>query len=222
VPLLDEAASLVDGPPGRTYGHVVVDEAQELTAMQWRMIVRRCPAKAMTLVGDFAQAGPVATARDWKEALIPHVGPWFNQHNLTVSYRTTQEILDSVRDLLTRIAPGQEPTRSLRSGDSPRTVTTPPDGLVTAVVEELRAQSTAHPGELLGVICADTRVSELTAQGVADHARIVPASEARGLEFDGVVVMNPEEIITARPGGERDLYVALTRATKRLCTITVQ
>ncbi|MFJ1900378.1 HelD family protein [Streptomyces sp. NPDC088115] len=222
VPLLDEAASLVDGPPERTYGHVVVDEAQELTAMQWRMIVRRCPARAMTLVGDFAQAGPVATARDWAEALSPHVGPRFKLHNLTVSYRTTQEILESVRDLLTRIAPDQEPTRSLRSGESPRSVTAPPDGSVTAVVQELRAQSAAHPDELLGVICADTRVSELTAQGIVHQARIVPASEARGLEFDGVVVLNPEEIITARPGGERDLYVALTRATKRLCTITAQ
>ncbi|GHA15208.1 hypothetical protein GCM10010345_19800 [Streptomyces canarius] len=65
-------------------------------------------------------------------------------------------------------------------------------------------------------------MSELTALGVAHHARIVPASEARGLEFDGVVVMHPEEIITARPGGERDLYVALTRATKRLRSITVR
>ncbi|WP_257033253.1 HelD family protein [Streptomyces sp. 1331.2] len=220
VPLLDEAASLVDGPPERTYGHVVVDEAQELTAMQWRMIVRRCPARAMTLVGDFAQAGPVATARDWKEALGPHVGPRFQLHDLTVSYRTTQEILENVRGLLARIAPDQKPTRSLRSGESPRTVTPPPEGLVAAVVEELRAQRSAHPGELLGVVCADGRVGELTARGIAEHARIVPASEARGLEFDGVVVLNPEEIITARPGGERDLYVALTRATKRLCTIT--
>ncbi|WNI34509.1 AAA family ATPase [Streptomyces sp. ITFR-6] len=222
VPLLDEAASLVEGPPERTYGHVVVDEAQELTAMQWRMIVRRCPARAMTLVGDFAQAGPVATARDWTEALSPHVGPRFKLHNLTVSYRTTQEILESVRDLLTRIAPDQKPTRSLRSGESPRSVTTPQDESVTAVVQELRAQSAAHPDELLGVICADARVSELTARGVVHQARVVPASEARGLEFDGVVVLNPEEIITARPGGERDLYVALTRATKRLCTITAQ
>ncbi|WP_328868595.1 HelD family protein [Streptomyces sp. NBC_00304] len=222
VPLLDEAASLVEGPPERTYGHVVVDEAQELTAMQWRMIVRRCPARAMTLVGDFAQAGPVATARDWTEALSPHVVPRFKLHNLTVSYRTTQEILESVRDLLTRIAPDQKPTRSLRSGESPRSLTTPQDGSVTAVVQELRAQSAAHPDELLGVICADTRVNELTALGIVNQARIVPASEARGLEFDGVVVLNPEEIITARPGGERDLYVALTRATKRLCTITAQ
>jgi DNA helicase IV len=220
VPLLDEAASLIDGPPARTYGHVVVDEAQELTAMQWRMVVRRCPARAMTLVGDFAQAGPVATARDWKEALSPHVGPRFQLHELTVSYRTTQEILQSVRELLARIAPDQRPTRSLRSGASPRTVTAPPDGLVDAAVRELRAQGAAHPGELLGVVCADTRADELADRGVADHARIVPASEARGLEFDGVVVLAPEEIAAARPGGERDLYVALTRATKRLCTIT--
>ncbi|MFJ4873235.1 HelD family protein [Streptomyces sp. NPDC088757] len=222
LPLLDEAAGLVDGPPERTYGHVVVDEAQELTAMQWRMIVRRCPARSMTLVGDFAQAGPAATACGWKEALSPHVGPRFALHDLTVSYRTTQEILESVRDLLARIAPDQKPTRSLRGGEVPRTVTASADGAVDAVLEELGAQGDAHPGELLGVVCADGRVGELTARGVADHARVVPASEARGLEFDGVVVLNPEEIVTARPGEERDLYVALTRATKRLCTVTTR
>ncbi|MFJ7204644.1 HelD family protein [Streptomyces sp. NPDC098789] len=222
VPLLDEAASLVTGPPERTYGHVVVDEAQELTAMQWRMILRRCPSRAMTLVGDFAQAGPVATARDWKEALSPHIGPRFNLHNLTVSYRTTQQILESVRDLLTRIAPDQQPTRSLRTGEPPRTVTTPPHETIPALTRELRAQRSAHPGELLAVICADTRVSELTTPDITAHARIVPASEARGLEFDGVIVLNPEEITTSRPAGERDLYVALTRATKRLCTITTR
>ncbi|MFD7033581.1 HelD family protein [Streptomyces sp. NPDC059917] len=222
VPLLDEAASLVTGPPERTYGHVVVDEAQELGPMQWRMILRRCPSRAMTLVGDFAQAGPVATARDWHEALAPHIGPRFNLHTLNVSYRTTQEILESVRDLLTRIAPAQQPTRSLRGGEPPRTVTAPPHGSLPALARELHAQRTAHPGELLGVICADARVGELTAHGITDHARVVPVSEARGLEFDGVVVMHPEEIIASRPAGERDLYVALTRATKRLCTITTR
>jgi DNA helicase IV len=222
VPLLDEAASLIDGPPQRTYGHVVVDEAQELTAMQWRMIVRRCPGKAMTLVGDFAQAGPVATAHGWTEALSPHVGSRFNLHTLTISYRTTQEILETTRDLLVRIAPDQTPTRSLRRGEPPRTVPTRPDELVATLVQELRTQTEANPGELIGVICADTRLDQLTAAGIAEHARIVPASEARGLEFDEVVVVSPEDIITARPGGEKDLYVALTRATKRLCTITVQ
>ncbi|MFG2600626.1 HelD family protein [Streptomyces sp. NPDC048462] len=220
VPLLDESASLIDGPPERVFGHVVVDEAQELTGMEWRMVVRRCPGRGMTLVGDFAQAGPVVTAAGWEEALSPHVGRRFKRHSLSVSYRTTQEILESVRDLLARIAPDQVPARSLRSGEHPRSVTVSSGGSVAAVVREVSVQGAAFPGELLGVVCADARVDELVAGGVARHARVVPASQARGLEFDGVVVMDPEEIIAARPGGERDLYVALTRATKRLCTVT--
>ncbi|GAV37972.1 HelD family protein [Streptomyces acidiscabies] len=221
VPLLDEAGSLVDGPPSRTYGHVVVDEAQELTAMQWRMVVRRCPARSMTLVGDFAQAGPATTARGWDEALTPHVGPRFELHTLTVSYRTTVEILATTHDLLTRIAPGQKPSSAIRSGEIPRTLTTTPDDLTAALLTELQDQHAKHPGELLGVICADTRTEELHTAGVTHWAHLIPASQARGLEFDGVIVLDPEGIEAARVSGERDLYVGLTRATKRLCTIAV-
>jgi len=221
VPLLDEAASLVDGPPARTYGHVVVDEAQELTDMRWRMVVRRCPARSMTLVGDFAQAGPATRARDWAEALTPHLGPRFDLHTLTVSYRTTVEILATTRDLLTRIAPGQKPSSAIRHGDTPRTLTTDPEHLTATLTAELSAQHAAHPGELLGVICADSRVDALHAAGVTRWAQLIPASRARGLEFDGVVVIDPDGITAARPGGERDLYVGLTRATKRLCTIAL-
>jgi DNA helicase IV len=221
VPLLDEAASLVDGPPEHTFGHVVVDEAQELTAMQWRMIVRRCPSRSMTLVGDFAQAGPATVARDWKEALGPHLGQRFDLHTLTVSYRTTQEILATTGDLLARIAPERPPIRSIRRGEAPRTLAAVPEELVTALVRELREQGAAHPGELVGVICADGRMEQLVAAGIERHARLVPASQARGLEFDAAVVVDPDGIAGARPGGERDLYVALTRPTKRLCTITL-
>ncbi|MER6100832.1 AAA family ATPase [Streptomyces sp. NPDC001832] len=221
-PLLDEAASLVDGPPEQTYGHVVVDEAQELTAMQWRMVVRRCPARSMTLVGDFAQAGAASAARNWNEALDPHIGRRFDLHTLTVSYRTTQEILATTRDLLARIAPGQTPSKSIRHGDTPRTLTAHPHALAAALAGELQAQAAAHPGELLGVICPDSRVEELLSAGIARHAHLVPASEARGLEFDAAVVVGPQEITAARHGGERDLYVALTRATKRLCTIAIR
>lgn len=222
VPLLDEAASLVDGPPRRTFGHIVVDEAQELTPMQWRMVLRRCPAVSMTLVGDFAQAGPASTARDWSEALAPHIGTRFRLHTLTVSYRTTQEILDSTRDLLKRIAPDQTPSRSIRHGEEPLTRTAHPRTLVATLRGELRRQAAAHPDELCGVICADARLDELAVAGVARWARLIPASEARGLEFDATVVVDPDEIIAARPSGERDLYVALTRATKRQCVIAVQ
>jgi DNA helicase IV len=221
VPLLDEAASLVDGPPEHTFGHVVVDEAQELTAMQWRMIERRCPGRSMTLVGDFAQAGPATVAQDWEEALGPHLGRRFDLRTLTVSYRTTQEILAATEGLLARIAPGRPPIRSIRRGEVPRTLAATPKSLVTALVRELRAQGAAHPGELIGVICADGRTEQLAAAGIEQHARLVPASQARGLEFDAAVVVDPDGITAARPGGERDLFVALTRATKRLCTITV-
>ncbi|MFJ8622788.1 HelD family protein [Kitasatospora sp. NPDC093550] len=221
VPLLDEAASLVDGPPEQDFGHVVVDEAQELTAMRWRMVLRRCPGRSMTLVGDFAQAGPATAARGWDEALDPHLGRRFDLRTLTVSYRTTQEILATTAELLRRIAPEQPPISSIRHGEEPCTVTLPPAGLTTGLLRELRARSAAHPGELLGVVCADDRVEELSAAGVERYARLVPASEARGLEFDEAVVVDPDGIVAARPAGERDLYVALTRATKRLRTIAI-
>ncbi|MFB6894660.1 HelD family protein [Kitasatospora sp. NPDC056327] len=219
LPLLDEAAALLDGPPERTFGHVVVDEAQEFTALQWRMVLRRCPARSMTLVGDFAQAGPATTARGWREALDPHLGGRFDLRTLTVSYRTTEEILATTRGLQARIAPDQPPIRSIRHGERPRTLGATRSGLVAVLLGELREQAAAHPGELIGVVCPDASVPALTAAGVPEHARLVPASEARGLEFDTTVVVDPDGIAGARPGGDRDLYVALTRATKRLCTI---
>ncbi|MEU8976026.1 ATP-dependent DNA helicase [Streptomyces monashensis] len=221
VPLLDEAADLVDGPPERIFGHVVIDEAQELTALQWRMVLRRCPARSMTLVGDFAQAGPATAGSDWFQALGPHLGCRFTLHTLTVSYRTTHEILATTHNLLARIAPDQTPSRSIRHGALPRHLTAYPQTLTITVTEELRAQTAAHPDELLAVICADVRIKDMASAGAAQWARLVPASEARGLEFDAIVVVDPEEIAAARPSGERDLYVALTRATKRLCTIAV-
>ncbi|MER7705696.1 AAA family ATPase [Kitasatospora sp. NPDC097605] len=222
LPLLDEAAALLDGPPRRAFGHVVVDEAQEFTALQWRMVLRRCPGRSMTLVGDFAQAGPATTARTWHEALSPHLAGRFDLRTLTVSYRTTEEILATTRELLASIAPDQPPVRSVRHGEPPRTLDASPAALVGVLRAELREQAAAHPGELIGVVCPDASVGALTDAGVAEQARLVPASEARGLEFDAALVVDPDGITAARPGGERDLYVALTRATKRLCTIVVR
>lgn len=220
-PLLDEAVALIDGPATRVFGHVVVDEAQELTDMQWRMVLRRCPSRSMTVVGDFAQAGPLATATTWTEALGPHLGDRFETATLTVSYRTTAEILAGTRDLLARIAPGQTVT-SIRHGHVPREITTEAGTLVDVLTADLAAEASAHPGDLVAVICTEARTAELAAGGVDRWARIVPATEARGLEFDAVVVVAPDEIVGARTSGERDLYVALTRATRRLCTIHVR
>ncbi|GAA1852210.1 helicase [Myceligenerans crystallogenes] len=215
VPLLDEAAALLDGLPGRTFGHVVVDEAQEITPMQWRMIARRCPSRSMTVVGDFAQAGQVSTVRDWDEALADIADGRTQTWTLTVSYRTTAEILGATRDLLARIAPGQELSTAVRQGQEPRRVVVGRPGIAEAIRGIVSDDVAAHPGAQLAVICADHRAADL-AGVVVPPAQVLPASQARGLEFDAVVVVAPDEIAAARPGGERDLYVALTRPTHRL------
>ncbi|WP_242636419.1 hypothetical protein [Myceligenerans salitolerans] len=224
VPLLDEASALVDGPPERTFGHVVVDEAQELTPMQWRMVARRCPSRSMTVVGDFAQAGQVSTVRSWDEALTGIADGRTQTWTLTVSYRTTAEILGATRGLLARIAPDQELSTAVRHGAAPRTLLLPGgpgpvaagDAVVAAdVARVVSDETTAHPGAQVAVICAERRVAGL-ARAVGEEAQVLPASAVRGLEFDAVVVVAPDEIVAARPGGERDLYVALTRPTHRL------
>jgi hypothetical protein len=200
--LLDEARELVDGPPAEVYGHIVIDEAQELTEMDWRAVLRRCPSRSITVVGDFAQAGPVSTVAGWADVL----GARITVHTLTVNYRTTAEILDTSRDLLAEIAPEQSPSRSLRHGEPPHMLPR------AAVAAHLR------PEELTAVICADEDTARL-AEEVGDRAQVVPVSQVRGLEFDAVVVVDPDRIEAARPSGKRDLYVALTRATQRLTVI---
>ncbi|GAB3161087.1 AAA family ATPase [Myceligenerans halotolerans] len=217
VPLLDEASALVDGPPARTFGHVVVDEAQELTPMQWRMVARRCPSRSMTVVGDFAQAGQVSTVRSWEEALADVADDRTRTWTLTVSYRTTAEILGATRGLLARIAPDQELSTAVRHGEEPRTVVIP-GASAAAVARIVSDDGVAHPGAQVAVICAEPRVADL-ARAVGESAQVLPASAARGLEFDAVVVVAPDEIVAERPGGERDLYVALTRPTHRLIVV---
>jgi DNA helicase IV len=217
--LLDEARELIDGPPEQVYGHIVVDEAQELSEMQWRMLMRRCPARSMTIVGDFAQAGSATTIRSWTEAVGPFVGERFTRHTLTVNYRTTAEILHAVASLLVRIAPEQQPSHSIRHGERPRTVAVTGAAMDAAIRELVTQASEAHPDELIGVIGPAGRIAQVTTALDGTGAVVIAAPEARGLEFDSVFVIDPAAIETARPGGARDLYVALTRATKRVWTL---
>ncbi|MDR1512713.1 MAG: AAA family ATPase [Propionibacteriaceae bacterium] len=219
VALLDEARALIDGPPEEAYGHIVVDEAQELSEMEWRMLLRRCPARSMTVVGDFAQAGTATTIRSWADALGPFVGDRFEHHRLTVNYRTTAEILDATAPLLALIAPDQRLSTSIRHGDQPSTVTVADDELRGALRDLVERAAAAWPGELIGVIGTAETVASLGTSLHDTDAVIVAAPDARGLEFDNVFIVDPEAVQTARHGGARDLYVALTRATKRVWTL---
>jgi DNA helicase IV len=189
--------------------------------MQWRMLMRRCPGRSMTIVGDLAQAGPTTTIRSWAEALDPFVRERFVHHRLTVNYRTTAEILESTRPLLAQIAPDQKLSQSIRNGEEPCTLTTREEHLASQMAELIADLAHEHPGELIGVIATTERAPTLQSAEWASTVTIVSASDARGLEFDTVIVIDPIGIQTASEAGIRDLYVAQTRATKRLVSVQV-
>ncbi|NUT98694.1 MAG: AAA family ATPase, partial [Saccharothrix sp.] len=155
VPLLDEAATLVGLTGHRpTFGHVVVDEAQELSEMAWRMLVRRCPTKSMTVVGDLAQTGNPAGTSSWERVLAPHVHDRLHLTRLTVNYRTPAEIMAATAHL--RLA--TPPPRSVReTGEAPwRTSTTDAD--LPEVVADL---ASTHTEGRLAVIAPDSRIEAL-------------------------------------------------------------
>jgi DNA helicase IV len=229
LPLLDEAEALVKGGPAR-FGHVVVDEAQDLSPMQLRMLARRARRHSMTVLGDLAQAtGPAAT-RSWEDAIV-HFGRPANAQRaeLTMGYRLPGAILELANRLLPHAAPDVTPSRSVReSGDPPDFHAFEPHELVPAVVEH--ALALAKELATVAVIAHDNRVRELidaiSERGVVlaepgevshDHPLVVvPASLAKGLEFDAVVLVEPAEIAADEPHGIRLLFVALTRAVQHL------
>lgn len=200
----------------------MVDEGQQLTEMEWRMLLRRCWNRSMTIVGDLAQAGPTTTTlTTWDEALDPFVGTRFERHTLTINYRTTAEILEASGPVLARIAPTQRLSRSIRHGEAPTVLTAAGINVGTAVADLVARLVDEHPEEMIGIIAAPQRVQEIASGMVAEKVTVVPAPEARGLEFDTVILVDPDEISGDSSAGLRDLYVAQTRATKRLVTVTI-
>jgi DNA helicase IV len=206
------------------YGHVIVDEAQELSAMAWRMVMRRIPTRSMTVVGDVAQRGSAAGARSWAEMLDPYVKGRWREELLTVNYRTPAEIMAVAADVLTAVAPGEQPPESVREeGAPPRAVRGL--GQVPAVVaQELDG---LEDGGRLAVIAPGSRIAELTralpAAVPGDQAEVLDSpvalltvNQSKGLEFDRVVLVDPAGIASQSPAGGHDLYVAITRATHRL------
>lgn len=230
--LLDEASFLTGGRT-RSYGHVVVDEAQDLTPMQFRMIARRVPTRSVTVLGDLAQATGPWSYGNWIEVReILDGGSAQPQHaELSLGYRAPGRVLDFASRLLPAAAPGVAATSSIRQGRTEPTIrSVPSEEVASASLAEAYALMADHG--LIAVIAPDELVPDLMRLarrhgevGVLERdamsrpVTIVPAPAAKGLEFDAVVVVEPALIAGADPRGLRLLYVAMTRPIQHLSIV---
>ncbi|MFD4407326.1 HelD family protein [Nocardia sp. NPDC058499] len=199
-----------------TYGHVIVDEAQELSEMAWRMVMRRIPNRWVTVVGDIAQTGDPAGAHSWAQMLEPYVAKRWKRTELTVNYRTPAEIMAVAADVLAAIDPTAQMPRSVReTGRLPQAQRVPAAEIadtLAALLAEQRGPGTA------AVLAPAENIGEL-AHLAGESVRVLTVTEAKGLEFDAVYLVEPSAVIADSPRGRNDLYVALTRATQQLTVV---
>ncbi len=225
--LLDELSALLERGP--TYGHVIVDEAQDLSPMQCRAIARRSEHSSITVLGDLAQGTTTWAATDWSTQL-GHLGkPTAEVIALTTGYRVPAAVVEIANRLLAPLNVSVPPTTSFRS-DGQLTITRV-DDLPSACVTVVRA-GLDHEGSI-GVIAADHHIASLAdalkTAGIESvppagdgRVAVVPASLAKGLEYDHVIAIEPADIVAAEPRGMNRLYVILTRAVSRLDVLHIR
>jgi DNA helicase IV len=174
----------------------------------------------MTLVGDVAQTGAVGGGTSWRQALASSFGDRWRLAELTVNYRTPAEVMELAAHLLKTVDPTAEPPRSVRStGVRPWHEEVPPADQA-AYLGKIVREEVDGGHQLVGVITSRHRL-ELVQEsvGALPEVTVLTATGAKGLEFDSVLVVDPDGIMTESPRGLRDLYVALTRCTQRLGVI---
>ena len=198
------------------FGHVVIDEAQDLTPMQWRMVMRRVRGQSMTIVGDLAQRSGDDAVGEWSDHLPNELARRLTRLDLTINYRSPAEIHELSTAVLASFAPEVAPSRAIRAtGVSPHRVE-------VTNVDQMSATTHAQVQRLLGQV--DGQIAVIAATDVAiepvadERVLVLSAAQAKGLEFDAVVVVEPAAIAAAT-GGMSLLYIAMTRATQRLVLV---
>jgi DNA helicase IV len=244
IALLDDAREVLGPKPGkngkidesdeiRTYGHIVIDEVQDLTPMQLKMATRRSLNGSMTVVGDLAQATGPTAPDDWTDVLqhLPARKP-ARVNGLSVGYRIPSQIMELANRVMAAATPSLRAPESVRMGDSvPRVIRA--DDLVRGVVDEVAHLRGDLASGSVAVVAPDDLcdpISEALQERGLDHGRaassgldqsltVVPVSVVKGLELDAVVVVEPSQIVRGQEHGLRALYVALTRSTQRLSIV---
>jgi DNA helicase IV len=201
-----------------TYGHVVVDEAQELAPMAWRLLMRRCPTRSMTIVGDLAQTSALSGVSSWAATLRPYVADRATIETLTVNYRTPAQLMELATRVLRASGEDVDEPVSARTTEWAPVLTAVPD-VLAAVPGAVRDELDLVGEGTLGVLAPRSLVGAVAAElagPLAERATVLTVEQAKGLEFDGVLLLEPAEIAAESPRGDHDLYVAITRPTQRL------
>jgi DNA helicase IV len=216
--------------PHETYAHVLVDEAQDVSPMQWRMLRRRGASASWTIVGDPAQSSWADTA-EANRALSEIIGTAPVRHfRMSTNYRSPSEVFDLAAKVVVADFPDADlPTAVRSTGHEPQLLlpaeAAPEDPTIPAAMINIVRSLLVEVEGTVGVICPPSRRGELAAHfdqvGLPGGERVVviTAQQAKGLEYDAVLVITPDDIVAESPGGVRALYVALTRPTQRLVTL---
>ncbi|MFC3298850.1 AAA family ATPase [Arthrobacter agilis] len=227
------AADRASGDRTWAYGHIVVDEAQELSPMQWRLLMRRCPLKSFTIVGDIAQTSSAAGSRSWQQALEPFVGERWQLEELTVNYRTPSQIAEAAVRMANAAGLVVSAPKAVREGRFSPILDSGQDP-VPALVRVMPEELAAIDGGLLAVVAPDHLLAATRAALAPDYRErvgtgaggpgqdivVISPRESKGLEFDGVIILEPQEMLDSATARVGDLYVAMTRPTQRLRVIS--
>ena len=218
-----------DEDPQNTYAHILVDEGQDVTPMQWRMLRRRGPQSSWTIVGDPAQSSYPNQA-ETSQALADLVGRGPQRtFTLSTNYRSPSEVFDLASKVITKVFPDADLPRAVRStGIDPLLAQTSRGALAEALRDQLVDLAGKVSGTI-GVVCPPSLMNKVHLMVLEDERLaafedriiVVTALQAKGLEYDGVLVLAPDAIVDEAPGRERVLYVALTRATQRMVILDV-